>query len=405
MTVPAETTTPAVRPTSPAGAPAARSPRRHGAASRHVGAAGQTRRNLQRDLARREASLRISRRVSGPAEGVTRPPLADVPTAQPSAPTSAPAAAPFNEPVDLPLAPQQISVTPAPAGAFDVPSFVAAPVVRRVPRPQAPAPQRAARPAPQQRATVAQPQARVAPATPAPGPATAVAAAAARPRPLAAAASALAAAPARLPLSLPQRPRLTVLPGGLVETAPAGRRRVSTPAVMVAAITIVILTFGAILGLQISKTQVNAQMGSDLTAISTLQQKVTATREKLNRASASANVDGEARSKRLVEPDLRDVRFTRVGGRAAAAERARRLLEKAPVAPTAAQLKAAADKAKAAQPTAATGTVTGTAGGAVQSPSDTAASMTSVPDQTAPTGAAQPAPTGATSATGAGVTQ
>lgn len=122
---------------------------------------------------------------------------------------------------------------------------------------------------------------------------------------------------------------------------------------MVAAVMMVILTFGAILGLQISKTQVNAQMGADLSAISTLQQKVTATREQLNRASASANVDGAARKGGMIEPDLTDVNFTSVGNRAESAERAKRLLSKAPVAPTAAQRAAAEAKAKQAAATAA----------------------------------------------------
>ena len=437
MSVP-ETTTPAARQSAPVGTPGNRVARRHGAASRQVGAAGQTRRTLQRDLARREASLRISRRVSGPAGGVTRPPFADAPP-QPAAP-----AAPFNEPVVLAPTPAPAPVaqpTPtqprpavagidlrgAPAG-LDVPSFIASPLTRgprRVAAPsqparatppagrRVPAPQRPqrARQQPAQRRPVQQAQRPVAQASAAPQlRPMAVAAPAMAPRtsPLAAAASALAAAPARLPISLPARPRLTALPGGLVEAAPAGKRRISTAAVMLTAITIVILTFGAILGLQIRKTQVNEQMGSDLGAISALQQKVTATREQLNRESASANVDGAARKGGLFEPDLTDVRFTRVGNRAEAAERAKRLLSKAPVAPTAAELAAAQAKAKAAAAAAGASAATGTTDAATADASTTGqttsgadASMTSVPGSTS-----TPQASGAaTDTTGAGVTQ
>ncbi len=397
-----ESTTPVARPSAPAGTPGNRTPRRHGAASRQVGAAGQTRRSLSRDLARREASLRISRRVSGPVGGVTRPPFADAPQ-QPVAD-----AVPFNEPVALAPVPAPAPVarrSPAPAkpvagvvdlGAtpahLEIPSFVSAPAPRvagRAARPTAPAqaPQR-----PVARAAAA-PQLRPMPvAAPAMAP---------RSRPLASAASALASAPARLPISLPPRPRLTALPGGLVESAPAGKRRVSTPAVMVAAITIVILAFGAILGLQIRKTQVNEQMGADLGAISALQQKVTATREQLNRASTSANVDGAARKGGLFEPDLTDVRFTRVGNRAEAAERAKRLLSKAPVAPTAAELESAKAKAKAAAAQAAV--TSSTASAAVQAPSADGASMTAVPGSTATPQA--PVADATTSTIGAGTTQ
>ncbi|MEN0015271.1 MAG: hypothetical protein AAGC46_18010, partial [Solirubrobacteraceae bacterium] len=91
---------PSAAPTTPnvfqgqPGAPRPSTARRPQPTRRSVGAAGQARRSLQRDLARREAGLRINRRVSGAAGGLTREPMAPLPDFMDSTEAPARAAAP-----------------------------------------------------------------------------------------------------------------------------------------------------------------------------------------------------------------------------------------------------------------------------------------------------------------------
>ncbi len=175
--------------------------RRSGAARRPVSAAGQTRRTLERNLAAREASLRISRRASGASSTVDRP----------ISPAPAPAPLP-------PVAKVATATRATPRLAPEAPRPAAAPAPHRSPR-QAAAPVARVRPA-------AQPAPLV---SPQPAPRRAAAQPLAMSRPLAIG-SAAVALPAPAPALAPQpRRQLVVLPGGGEQL----RERLSMPAMIV----------------------------------------------------------------------------------------------------------------------------------------------------------------------------
>ncbi len=317
-----------------------RSPQpRRPTAARPVGAAGVQRRSLQRDLARREANLRINRRVSGAAAGIVRPPLAG------PASTAVEAPAPQQRMTSpRPAAPQQHPpASPASPGPY-------APGQRTAPSARPAAPARGM--APQSRAGIGapsrqsqpQPQARVAPATrpAAPygvGQAAALAAALSEP-----------AFVAPRPAPTPQRPILTTLPGGAIGEPARKDRRLSNPAILVAAFVLLVVTVGAVVALQIGMTQISEQRGADLGKITTLQQKNIALKEGIGRLVSASRVDDAATASGLVEPSVEDVRYLSRGDRTALAAKAARVLKTAPVAPTAAQAAAAATAAAAQTP-------------------------------------------------------
>lgn len=291
-----------------------RTTRRPGAST--TGQTSDVRRRLQRDLDRREASLRINRRVSGPVGGVSRPASA------PQLPLSSPATGPVQRAAN-PATPAQPAVRPA------------APA-RREPAPQAaPAP-----PSWTQPATAAARATR---------PATAFAAAAAP----------AVAAPLPLP-ALPRSP-LIKIDGGRAAAGQGKKRRLSVPAVLLSAAVMFVLTIGVIVALQIQMTQVNEQLGADLAQVSRHEQAVTQLREQISRQVAGAQIAGEVSRRGLVEPDVADVRYLKAGDRAATAQRAADALAHAPVAGAAAAQ--AADAAAApVTPVSITGTAAATAG-------------------------------------------
>lgn len=296
-------------PNSPNPSAPPRAARRAGAARRQGTAAGQTRRSLQRDLARREASLRISRRASGPVGGVQR-----------SAPVTPPQAQP------APVAQQPVARR-APAAPMAQP----APAVR--PAPQRPVARQQAAPArvQQPRVPTQRPAARgvdlrqPAPATAPYGvePATAYAAAPAQaPQPQ----------PQPAPAVAPARP-FVVMPGGAPEAAPGTQRRVSTSAVIISALVAVVLTIGLIVAAQIRVTQMNEQIGSDLATTSQLTQSTTSLKERISALATTARIDDEAQRRQLIEPDPVDVTYLSAGDRAQMADRAARVLRQQPLNP------------------------------------------------------------------------
>ncbi len=293
--------------------------RRAGAARRPVSAAGQNRRTLERNLAAREASLRISRRASGAAGPLTRPaPLPEAPQPQYDPPVARVATA------TLPTA----RITPAAA-----PAPSARPAARVVPAPVAPRP--AARPEPA-------PAAWVAPRTaPAPMPARRPAQPLAMTRPLAIG-SAAVAMPAPAPALAPQRRRqLVVLPGGGEQL----RERFSVPAMIVGAVLALVLTVGVIVAVQIRVTQLNEQVGHDLSATTQLQQSTVSQREQISTLVSSARIDDEVARKQLIEPDPQDVRFLSAAEAEAVGSRAAQVLRSAPTASAATAAPASATPA------------------------------------------------------------
>lgn len=322
--------------------------RRPGPGRQSVGAAGQARRSLQRDLARREASLRVNRRVSGPVGGIVRE---AAPQQRPSTPQT--------------QQPQQRAAMPA------------AP-----PQRTAPAPQQRVAPAPRQRVAPAQrPRVAPAPQRTAPVPQTRVAPARVAPQPL--------ANPQLRPAqrqAAPARPVLVALDGA----AHAGaRRRLSTPAWIVSSIVMLVVTIGAVVALQIQMTQVNEQIGADLASITRQEQRVTQLRERISRQVGGARIEGEAGRRGLVQPDVSDVRYLKAGNRADTARRAAEALAHAP----SQSAIAAAAAAAAAGTTTADGTTTTATTGAAQSvaadpatvPAPAAAVVTTTAPGAAPT--------------------
>ncbi len=342
-------------PVSPTSTPAPpRAPRRAGTARRQTTAAGQARRSLQRDLARREASLRINRRASGPAGGLQRPAAPTPPQAQPPISPQVPVARPAAAMPAMPVQPQPSQraarpVAPAPR-----------PAVRRAP---APAPQPvAARPG----ADLRPPQAR-APYGVAPATAAAVATAESQARP------AQVAAPAR---------PFIVLPGGAPDAAPGTRRRLSTPAVIISALVAVVLTIGMIVAAQIRVTQMNEQIGSDLAANSQLTQSTTALKERISALATTARIDDEAQRRQLIEPDPVDVRYLSTGDRAQTAERAARVLRQQPLNPAGgprATTSSAAPTTTSTTPTATSTAPTATSTAPAAAPTTTTTTGTTTP--------------------------
>jgi hypothetical protein len=401
-------TTPMVGPGNNAPGAPGRPSRRRPSAARPVGAAGAARRSAQQNLARREANLRISRRVSGPATGISRAPMADAPLGE--LPEFISGAQP-GVAVDVHLPGWD---DPLPASAPAAPQRAAAPQARPVAAPS----QRPAT-APQSRAAQAQPQRRMAPAPRAQGAPGPQARRMSGPAPRAtqpvqrgavltpaaaqvasvgvASASAAVAAPSPQRLGLPlktlTRPLFKTLPGGAQETSSRRIPRLSNAAVFVSAITLLVITVGLIVALQIRVTQVNEQRGAELSQISALQASNIAQREANSALASNTKVAGFAHG-RLVQPDVEDVTFRSAGNRADMAARAAAALHKLPLNPVGG-IASAKD--------AATGTTPGAAGTTTASAATSGAgtSIDSTVSNTAATGA-----TGATTTpqTGAGVT-
>lgn len=305
-------------PAAPAGT--SRSARRRGGPA----GASVARRSLERDLARREASLRINRRASGPAGGVARGPL-------PGSAASKSAAAFFDEPPQA--APAAPAVAPAPTSTpapiesapagLELPAFIASPQATPASAPARVSP----RPGFSTRQAPAQAPHRVgAVLTPQPSPVTAAGSAAV-------AVAIPIADPAAAPKSL-AFPKLQTLRGGLSEYQRPARLS-NVPAMVVGAVVLLVITVGFVLATQIAMTQVNEQIGADLGQITRLEQTNTALRETNSSKVAAAPVLGAARSRGLVEPSPGDVRAVRAGDRSLTAERAARALRRAGIVPVA----------------------------------------------------------------------
>lgn len=335
-------------PNSPNPSAPPRAARRAGATRRQGTAAGQTRRSLQRDLARREASLRISRRASGPVGGVQRPAPVAPPQAQPAPAAQQPAA---RRTPTAPMAQPAPAVRPAPQRP--VARQQAAPAAR-VQQPRLPAQRPAAR-----GVDLRQP----APATAPYGvePATAYAAAPAQ-------------VPQPAPAVAPARP-FVVMPGGAPEAAPGTQRRVSTSAVIISALVAVVLTIGLIVAAQIRVTQMNEQIGSDLATTSQLTQSTTSLKERISALATTARIDDEAQRRQLIEPDPVDVTYLSAGDRAQMADRAARVLRQQPLNPAGGP-RSTAPAATATAPSAATTTTSTTAPTAAPSSVATAPTTT-----------------------------
>ncbi|MDQ8045502.1 MAG: hypothetical protein AAGC46_12400, partial [Solirubrobacteraceae bacterium] len=192
------------------------------------------------------------------------------------------------------------------------------------------------------------------------------------------------------------------LPGGAQETAPRRLPRLSAPAMIVMAISLLVITIGGVVALQIRMTQVNERMGEDLGAISTIQQQNIQMRERLTRQTTSAVVDNVAANRKMIEPDVSDVVFRSAGNRAKMAMKAAAALKAAPIAPTdtaagttttatdsgTADTGAAATDATSAGTAAATSATGASMGSGVTSTSDTPAAATTT--QTSATGTVTP---------------
>ncbi|MFT4035989.1 MAG: hypothetical protein QM679_10495 [Patulibacter sp.] len=335
-------------------------PRRAGSATRPGNAAGQQRRSLERNLARREAALRISRRVSGPAGGISRP-APQQPPAQP--PTVSPEPIAVERPGDL--APVAAPPRPAstPRTANDPPAVRTAAIPARTPQPRGGTPRpaaRAGRPA----------AARTRPEVP-------VRADGVTPRGVdlrvptvagRASAPATVSAEAAIP-EVRQSPqqhaprRLVVLTGTAAQSERGSRRRLSTAAVVLSALVAIVLTVGVVVAAQIRVTQMNEQIGRDLGQISRLQQATVAQKERISSLVTSARIDDEAERQQLIEPDPVDVTYLETGDRTKIAARAAQILRSQPVTPV--------GGVKPTTPTASTATSTASASTVIASPTTT----------------------------------
>jgi hypothetical protein len=405
-------TTPIVGPGNGSQSGPGRPQRRRPTAARPVGAAGQARRSAQQNLARREANLRISRRVSGPAAGVTRAAIAGAPVADlpdfiagrgPASDVHLPG---WDDPLPEPAAAPQARANAAPPARAEQPQN--RPVQGRPAQPQGRAPQPQRRMAPPQRPQGTAPQGRrmsgPSPQNQAQRGAILVPATVGSAVPVggASAAALPASSPQRsgLPLKTLTRPLFKLLPGGAPDASPRRLPRVTNAAVFVSAITLLVVTVGLIVALQIRVTQVNEQMGTELGQISALQASNIAQREANSALASNTKVAGFAHG-RLVQPDVEDVTFRSAGNRSEMATRAATALRKLPVNPIGgiAAAKVATNADGTTAPTAATTPITAAATDASATPSGTGTSIDTTVDQaTAATG------TTATPQTGAGVT-
>ncbi len=93
------------------------------------------------------------------------------------------------------------------------------------------------------------------------------------------------------------------------------------------------LTVGVIVAVQIRVTQLNEQVGRDLSATTQLQQSTVSQREQISTLVTSARIDDEAARKQLIEPDPQDVRYLSAGEAEAMGSRAAQVLRSQPAAP------------------------------------------------------------------------